>query len=86
MAYCKKKYEISTQRAEQSWVKLQVEAHTAGCTLCRLIDEATKNGGILPLTIANQLRLPIVEKSDNAWIGVESQNIVIYDGQQLLVG
>lgn len=86
MAYCKTKHELSIQDAEPSWIKLQVDAHQSGCTLCHLIDEATQNGGVLPLTIASQLRLPIIEKSGNAWVGADPQRIVIYDGQQLLVG
>ncbi len=86
MAYCKTRYEISTQSAEPSWKKLQIDAHMAGCTLCHLIDESAQNGGLLPLTIAHQLRLLIVKKPGNSWVGAKSQSIVIYDGQQLLVG
>ena len=86
MAYCRTKHELSVQDTEPSWIKLQVDAHQSSCTLYHLIDEATQNGGVLPLTIANRLRLPIVEKPGNAWVGTESQNVIIYDGQQLLVG
>lgn len=86
MAYCKIQHEISTQQGEQSWIKLQIDAHRAGCTLCHLIDEAAENGGILPITIAEQLGLPITEKLGNSWVGAESKSVVIYDGQQLLVG
>jgi hypothetical protein len=86
MAYCKTKYELSVQDGEPSWIKLQVDAHQSGCTLCHLIDEATQNGGILPLAIADELRLPVIEKPGNAWVGADSQSVIIYDGQQLLVG